>query len=60
VSELYDFAKLISDLDEIDGWLEEMGFANHDRVRKYRSNIRRMMEVQESGGIADLQQTMPF
>jgi hypothetical protein len=60
VSEVYDFGKLISDLDEIDRWLEDIGFVNPDRIRKYKSNIRRMLEVQESGRIADLQETMPF
>jgi hypothetical protein len=41
-SELYDFGKLLADLDGLDLWLKEMGLANPDRVRKYRRNLRRM------------------
>jgi hypothetical protein len=60
LGELYDFAKLLSGLDEIDRWLTGLGFASFDRVRKYQRNLRRMIVAQESGRIADLQQTMPF
>jgi hypothetical protein len=59
-SEVYDFAKLLADLDDIDRWLTGMGFASVDRIRKYQRNIRSMIAAHESGRVADLQESMPF
>jgi hypothetical protein len=59
LSEPYDFNELISDLESIDSWLQEQGLSNPDRIRKYLRNIRRMIEVQKSGGLPDLQHTLP-
>jgi hypothetical protein len=60
LSEQYDFSELISNLESIDCWLQKLGLSNPDRIRRYLSNIRRMIEVQKSGGLPELQRTLPF
>jgi hypothetical protein len=58
--ELYDFGKLLSELNAADQWLTGMGFRNVDRIRKYQRNIKRMIAAHESGQMEDLQQSMPY
>src|SRR5579875_207082 len=42
----FPFDELIVDLDEIDRWLRGRGLQAHDRIRRYRKNIKEMIEVQ--------------
>jgi hypothetical protein len=42
----YPFDETIAHLDEIDQWLHGRGLQAHDRIRKYRKNIRDMIELQ--------------
>jgi hypothetical protein len=56
----YDFNATLSSLDEIGQWLNGLGFTATDRVRTYSRNIRKMLEVQASGGMEELQATIPL
>ena len=56
----YDFEETLRRLEEISHWLNDLGFVSLDRVRVYRRNIRRMIEVQASGGMEALQESIPF
>lgn len=58
--ERYDFSDTLSRLDDISHWLNDLGFITPHRVRVYGRNIRRMIEVQASGGMEALQATIPF
>jgi hypothetical protein len=42
----YPFDETIAHLDEIDEWLRLRGLQAHDRIRKYRKNIKEMIELQ--------------
>jgi len=42
----FPFNELIADLDEIDHWLRGSGLQAHDRIRKYRKNIKQMIDLQ--------------
>ena len=42
----YPFDETIAYLDEIDQWLRGCGLKAHDRIRKYRKNIKEMIEFQ--------------
>ena len=44
--EPYPFEDTLARLDEIDQWLRSRGHRAHDRIRKYRKNIREMLELQ--------------
>ena len=44
--EPYPFDETIAYLDEIDQWLRGRGFQAHDRIRRYRRNIKEMIELQ--------------
>jgi hypothetical protein len=58
MTEAYDFDKLISDLDEIDRWLQSIGLTSADRIRTYRRNIKEMVEAERRGAIPELERTM--
>jgi hypothetical protein len=55
VPEPFPFRELGSQLDEIDSWLRSLGYAEYDRIRKYRANIRHMIEMEARGDFASLQ-----
>lgn len=44
--EPYPFEDTLARLDEIDQWLCSSGYRAHDRIRKYRKNIRNMLKLQ--------------
>lgn len=45
-TEPFPFDELIANLDEIDTWLRGRGLQAHDRIRRYRKNIKEMIELQ--------------
>jgi hypothetical protein len=42
----YPFDETIAHLDEEVQWLRRRGLQAHDRIRKYRKNIKEMIELQ--------------
>jgi hypothetical protein len=45
-SEPFPFDELIANLDDIDDWLRRRGLQAHDRIRRYRKNIKEMIDLQ--------------
>jgi hypothetical protein len=60
VLDRYDFNDTLLRLDDISHWLNDLGFTTPDRVRVYGRNIRKMIEVQASGGMKALQAVIPL
>ena len=58
--EPYDFNDTLWRLENIASWLNTLGFTTPDRVRIYSRNIRKMIEVEASGGMEALQATITF
>ena len=58
VLEPYDFNDTLWRLENIASWLNTLGFTTPDRVRIYSRNIRKMIEVEASGGMEALQATI--
>ena len=56
----YDFNDTLSRLDEIIQWLKGAGFNKTDRIRVYRRNIAKMLDVNANRAIDDLQATIPI
>jgi hypothetical protein len=53
--ELYDFRETLLALDDLDVWLTSLGHNCQDRIRRYRDNIRQMLDVESRGAMEALQ-----
>jgi hypothetical protein len=58
--EPYDFCGLVTRLGDLANWLSSIGISAPDRLRRYRQNIERMLEVEARGEIEELQKTTPL
>jgi hypothetical protein len=53
--EPYPFEETLSLLNEIDDWLKGLGYGAHDRIRRYRRNIRDMLKLQLDDSVDETQ-----
>lgn len=44
--EPFSFETLLQELNTISEWLSARGYRTHDRIRKYRKNVRRLLELE--------------
>ncbi|HXS98334.1 MAG TPA: hypothetical protein VN736_27245 [Candidatus Limnocylindrales bacterium] len=58
--EPYDFQRTLLALDDLDAWLRSLGHNCHDRIRRYRDNIRQMLGVETRNEMELLQASISW